>query len=195
VRRLPELGSGHRRFPDLPLLCLAVAHDAVDAGGGAGEPQAERHPERDRESLAERAGGRLDPGQRRAIGMPLEPRAELAEREQLRLRQEAGRGHHSIEGRHAVALGEHDPVAVGPVGASGIDPQAAHEEGRQDVDDRERAARVPGAGVGQHPDDLDPAGPRDRLNPLDVGWGHQESSSMNPAISSARMPAQAISGV
>src|SRR5262249_61790187 len=79
---LPELGSRHGRLPHLTFLDLAVAENAVHAIRLAAETKAERHPQRDRQALAERARGRLDPGQHRSIGMTLERAAELAQRNQ-----------------------------------------------------------------------------------------------------------------
>src|SRR2546423_7415313 len=115
---MAEPGRRHGRFPHLALLDLAVAEDAVDARGRARELGAERQPERDREALPERAGGRLDAGQRDTVGMALERRAELAQRDQRVFGEVAGLRHHAIERRHGVALSEHDAVALPPVWAA-----------------------------------------------------------------------------
>jgi hypothetical protein len=186
---LPELGRRHRRLPHLAFLDLAVAHDAVHAAGRAGQLEAERHAERDREALAERAGGRLDAGQRHAVRVALERAAELAQRDELALREVAGARHHRVEGGHRVALGEHDAVAIGPVRTPGVVPQPAEDDRHEQVDDRKRPARVAGAGVRQHPDDLHAAGPGDRLQ---LGVRHQGFSS---AMASICIPDTAISGV
>src|SRR5262249_28315204 len=93
------------------------------------------------------AGGRLDARQRRAIGMALERRAELAQRDQLLLREVAGPREHGVEGGHRVALREHDTVAVRPVRALGIVAQPPEVEGREDVDHRERSSGMAGARV------------------------------------------------
>src|ERR1043166_685768 len=77
VPGLTELRSFHARLPDLTLLDLAVTEDAVHAIGFRAEAKAEPHSDRDREALAERAGGRLDAGRRLSAGLPLEWTAEL----------------------------------------------------------------------------------------------------------------------
>src|SRR5688572_30491616 len=120
MARLPELRRRHRGLPHLPLLDLAVSENAVDAGGRATELETERHAERHREPFAERPGGGLDAGQRHAVGMTLQRRAQLAKRDQPLLREIAGLGHDGVERRHCVAFREDDAVAVGPVGARGI---------------------------------------------------------------------------
>src|SRR5258706_10518007 len=51
--RRAELGRGHRALPDLPLLDLAVPEHAVDVASLARELEAEGHPHRDRQPLAE----------------------------------------------------------------------------------------------------------------------------------------------
>src|SRR5437867_217991 len=80
-----------------------------------------------------------------------------------------------------------------PVGALGIDPDLLAEVERDEqVDDRVRAARMSGARVRDHADDLDAALTRDGLELCSV---HQARSSMKPAMASTRIPETAISGV
>src|SRR5439155_16582081 len=147
--------------------------------------------ERDRGTLAQRAGGRLDARQRDAIGMTLERAAELAQRDGLALGEVARARHDGVERGHRVALREHDAVAVRPVGLPRIVAQSAENDRRQDVDDRQRAARVAGAGVGQHPDDLHAARAGDRVQ---VPLSHHARFSMKSAIASMRTPETATSG-
>src|SRR6266850_4434314 len=191
MARLPQLRRRHRGFPDLALLDLPVAEHAIDAGRRAAQLEPERQAERDREALAQRAGGGLDARQRGPVGMALERRAELAQRDELFLGKVAGLGQHGIERRDGVALGEHDPIALGPVRPLGIVPQAAEVERGEDVDHRERAARMPGARVREHAQDLNAAFARDRF---ETRLGHQSRSSMKPAISSTWTEGTAISG-
>src|SRR4029450_12015013 len=80
VIRRPEAGSGHRAFPDLALLDLPVADDAVHTRALARELEAEGHARRHRQPLAERARRGLDARQRDAVGMALERAAQLAQR-------------------------------------------------------------------------------------------------------------------
>ena len=126
-------------------------------------------PTRDREPLAQRAGRRFDAGQHGAVGMALQRAAELAQGDELLLGEVAGPGHGRVERGNRVALGEHQPIAVGPRRAMRIVAHAGEEERGDHVDHRERAARMTGAGVGQHPDDLDAAVAGDRLQAGDVG--------------------------
>ena len=82
-----ELVEGRvlRRLPHRPLCHLAVAADDPDAEREAVEPLAgDRHPDADRQALAERPGRDVDPGED-GNGMPLEPRAELPVRAELLL--------------------------------------------------------------------------------------------------------------
>src|SRR6266571_62770 len=188
---LAELRPRHRRLPHLAFLGLAVAEDAVDARAGGAELEPERQSERDRQALAERARRCLDPGQRAPVGMTLEWRAELAERDELRLGEEARPRHDRVERGDGVALGEDDTVPVGPVGALGVVAQPAEVERRENVDHREGSARVSRARVGEHADYLHPAVAGDRF---EARVSHQSSSSMNAAISSTRTPRTAISG-
>ena len=68
-------------LPDRALGHLGVAHHHPHVSGRAVEPHGERHPEADREPLAERAGGDVDP---RQLGhgrrVALDRRAEPPER-------------------------------------------------------------------------------------------------------------------
>src|SRR5216117_354581 len=186
-----ELRRRHRRLPHLPLLDLAVAEDAVDARRSGAELEPERHAERDRQALAERARRRLDAGQGGPVGMALEPRAELAERDELGFVEVARPRHDRVERGDGVALGEDDAVPIGPVGALRVVAQPTEVERREDIDHRERAARMPRACVGEHADDLHPALAGDGD---DTRVRHQSSSSVEAAISSTRTPCTAISG-
>src|SRR3989441_271004 len=188
---LAELRPRHRRLPHLAFLGLAVAEDAVDARAGGAELEAERQSERDRQALAERARRCLDPGQGTPVRMTLERRAELAERDELRLGEEARPRHDRVERGDGVALGEDDTVPVGPVGALGVVAQPAEVERRENVDHREGSARVSRARVGEHADYLHPAVAGDRF---ETRVSHQSSSSMNAAVCSTRTPRTAISG-
>src|SRR5207245_3913712 len=84
-----------------------------------------------------------------------------------------------------------DAVPVGPVGAAGVVAHPTEVERGEDIDHRERAARMPRARVGEHADDLHPAVAGDRC---ETRVRHQSSSSMKVAISSTWTPRTAISG-
>ena len=128
--RLPHRALGH----------LAVAAQAPDAERQAVEPLAgQRDAGRDRQALAERAGGHV--GGRDARGrVALEPRAELAEGQQLLVVDPPGRLEHRVVERRRVALGE-DQVVVGVA-------QVPVDEDGDQVGRRHRRGGVAGAGGG-----------------------------------------------
>ena len=135
------------RLPHRPLGHLGVAAQHPDAVGQAVEPLAgEGDADADREALPERAGGHVrgrDPRRRVA----LQPRVELAEREELLLADDAGRLEHGVVQRRGVTLGEDQVVVGGVVEVGRVEPQiAALEQHRQQVGGRHRRRRVAGAG-------------------------------------------------
>ena len=132
------------------------------------------------------------PGSATRSGWPCSGLPSLRKRDELLLREVPGPRHHRVERRHRVALGEHDAVAIRPVGTLGVVAEATEGDGHEKIDHRERAARMPGPGVGEHADDLHAAVASDRVELACVS--HQRSSSMNPAISSTRTPETATSG-
>ena len=142
-------------LPHRALGQLGVAAEHPDPEVGALEPLAgERDPDRDRQALAERAGGDVDPGDlRRRVA--LQARAELAEGEQLLVVDRAGHLVHAVEQRRGVALGE-DEVVVGRVlGRGEVVAQVPREQHRHQVGGRHRGGRVAGAGGGGGADRVD----------------------------------------
>ena len=121
--------------------------------------------------------------------MALQRAAELAERDELAFREVAGARHDGVERRHRVALGEHDAIAIGPVRPPRIVAQAAEDDRHQQIDHRQRAAGVAGAGVRQHADDLHAARAGDRV---ELAVSHQAPSSAS-AMESIRTPETATS--
>ena len=103
LERLPHRALGH----------LGVAAQAPTRGRAAGRARlpAIATPTADRQALAERAGGHV--GRRDPRGrVALEPRAELAERQQLLVVDRARRLEHRVVQRRRVALGEDQVVVV-----------------------------------------------------------------------------------
>src|SRR6266446_330564 len=194
VIRGPELGRRHQGLPHLALLGLAVAQHAVHPRALPPELEPERHAHRDRDALAERAGGRLDAGQAHPVRMALERAPELAEGDQPVHREEAGSRHAEVLGGDAVALREDEPIAVLPLRAGRVEAQAIEVEVGEDVDHGQRAAGMPGPGVGEHPEELHPPLARDGLELRHVHIRHQSSPSMNPAIASTCTPVTAMVG-
>ena len=93
-------GRRLHRLPDGALGHLRVAEQDPHVGVGAVESKRERHPESDREALAERAGGHVDP--REALGrrgMTLQGGSVGAKRQEQFVVERAGRLQHGVERR------------------------------------------------------------------------------------------------
>ncbi len=120
-----------------------VVAGAVEAGGehALGEREADARGD----ALAERAGGRLDPGRVAVLGVAGGRRAELAEvlevveREAVAAQVERG-----VQEHRRVAGAEHEAVAVGPVGVRRRVVHHARVEHVGERRERHRRARVAG---------------------------------------------------
>src|SRR3989442_4781753 len=117
--------------------------------------------------------------------MTLEWAAELAQGDQALLGKVAGARHRRVHRGHRVALREDQTIALGPVGARRIVAHATEHDRHHEVDDRQRAAGMAGAGVAEHAEDLYPAPASDGRKAR--VW-HQGRSSMKPAMASTRTP-------
>ena len=106
------------------------------------------HPDGVGEALAERAGGRLDARCQAVLGVAGRDAAPLAERlEVLERDLVAGQVEERVEQHAGVAGGQHEPVAIGPVGARrrvAQEPRPDHVGHRRGA---HRRARVPGIGL------------------------------------------------
>jgi hypothetical protein len=151
-----ELGGGHHRLPMEAALVLAVARDDVGAVVLAVHLRRERHPGALREPFAERSGRRFEPRQADALGVALEARPELAQRQQLLDREVAGVRHRAVADRRDVPAREQQPVAVGPVRVLRVVPHQMEVQRGEDVGHVERAARMTGPRCDQRADDADP---------------------------------------
>ena len=122
LERLPHRALGH----------LAVAAQTPDAVRQLVEVlPGERDPDRDRESLAEGAGGDVDPRDLGG-GMAFHTAAEDAEREQLVVRNRAGGLVHGVEEGRGVSLGEDEVVVVRVPGIVEVVVEVLrHEHGHQ----------------------------------------------------------------
>ena len=112
------------------------------------EALGDRHPDRVRHALPQRAGGRLHAGRVAALRMPRRARAPLPERLDLLQRQVVpAQVEQRIEQHRRVAAGEHEAVAIGPGRIGGIVPQ---EPGPEDVRRGGERHRGPGmSGLGR----------------------------------------------
>ena len=107
----------------------------------------ERHADCVREPLPERPGGRLDPGghanlrMARGLAVQLPEAPELLERQRV-----AGQVQQRVQQHRAMAVGEHEAVAVRPAGIGGIVLQIAAPQRLGDLRHAHRHARVPALG-------------------------------------------------
>ena len=121
---------------------IGVVVDDLLAELGGQHLLGERHADRGRDALAERTGGGLDALGVEVLGMARGQAAELAELLELIQRHVgiAGQIQQRIEQHRAVAGREHEAVAVGPVGGSGVEFQELREQHRGDVGGAHRQA-------------------------------------------------------
>ncbi len=108
-----------------------------------------RHADGGGEALAERPGGRLDARRVAIFGMARGFRAELAELLQI-LDVDAGIADEiaeRVEQHRAVSGGEHEAVAVRPMGIGGVEFQKASEQHAGHIGHAHRHAGVAGLGL------------------------------------------------
>ena len=147
---------------------VGVVVDEVAAEALAEDPLGDRHADRVTEALPERAGGDLDAVG--VAGLRMAGRARVVAAEGLdvgELEAVAGEVEHRVLEDRGVAVGEHEAVAVGPVGVGGV---VLEDPAVEDVGQRgegHRRALVPALGPqrgvhGEATDEVDGLG-------LDVG--------------------------
>ena len=165
------------------LLQAAVADEGVgavvDDAGAEARVQVglgHRHAEGVGDALAQRAGGHLDAGGGVELRMTFAARAEVAEGAHLLDADAlvAAEVQQRIQQHRAVAVGQHDAVAVGPGRIGGIELQVPRVQRRRDLGHAERHALVAFAGAhdGVDGEKADGVGqPRRR------GFGHDEPLS------------------
>lgn len=157
------VGGGRRGLPGLPLVAVAVAEQAVHVvaatvhapGEGLAQAEGEAHPQGPRRHL--------HAGRYPYHVVPLQAAAQLAEGQQFIGGEVAGLGQHSVHRRRGVPLAHDEAVAVRPGGVVGVVPEDAEVEGGEDVSAGEGAARVAGAHLGGHADDVAADAPACRL--------------------------------
>ena len=136
----PVVGGEHHRLPDRALVALGVAHEHERAPRAARELRGERRARRDREAVAERAGGEVDAGQD-VVGVRPEPAAVDAEARELVAVDRARLVQRGVQREARVALREHEAVALGIVRPVAL--QHAGVERAEDVRDGQARADVP----------------------------------------------------
>src|SRR5262249_3280627 len=113
----------------------------------------DRHADRDRQSVAEAAGGDLD-ARHFGIGVAAEDAVEAAELAELLLRKEALLLEQHIQGDAAVPLAQDEAVATGPFRVLRVVAQHAVEQHPQHLDERQRRADVAAPAALEHAHDL-----------------------------------------
>ena len=98
-----ELGGRHHRFPVQPALVLAVRRHHVHAPVRVVELRAQRHARALREPFTQRTRRRLERFERYALRVALQPRPELAQRQQFVDRKISGVRHRTVTHRRDVA--------------------------------------------------------------------------------------------
>ncbi len=147
---------------------IGVVVDEVVAEARRGKTLRDRHADGRREALSERAGRRLDAGRVAKFGVAGGGGAELAEILEVgfahaRIAKQVVQG---VEQHGAVAGGEHETVAVGPVGAARVELHEALEEHGRDVGHAHRHAGMTGLGLfdGVHGERADGVCAKARVN-------------------------------
>ncbi len=155
VVELP-VGGVLERLPDRTLGHLAVAGEHPDAvRPGVDRLRSERDADADRKAEAERAGGDVDPGQRRA-GMALQRAAEGAGCEQLFVADRTSCLVERVEQGRGVALGEDQVVVVGVVGVVEVVAEVLLGEHGDQVGSGHRRGGMPGPAHCGRADRVDP---------------------------------------
>ena len=127
-----------------------VVHDLVAVAVEFAGQQllGQRHADRVGDALAERAGGGLDAGGVAVFGVAGGLAVELAEALQLGDRQVvAGQVQQRVDQHRAMAVGEHEAVAVGPLGVGRVVAQVMTPQHLGDLGHAHRRARVAGVGL------------------------------------------------
>ena len=91
------------------------------------------------------------PGRLVHVRVALELGADLAQAHQVLEREVGVAGERRVEDRRGVALGEHEAVALRPVGVGRVVAKDAVVERRDDVGGRQRGVEVARLGDGEHP--------------------------------------------
>ena len=139
---------------------------------------ARQMPDRHRQALAQGARGDLHPGGAGHVGVALQVRADLAQAHQVLAREVAVLGERRVLDRGGVALGEHEAVALAPVGVRRIVAKHPVVEGGDDVGRRQRGVEVAGFRHSEHPHALDAEHGRVALELFDRGLGAGRGSRL-----------------
>ena len=168
-------------LPDRALRRLAVAAEDPDAVRKPVEvlPR-ERHPDADRQTLAQRAGRDVHPRDE-WCGMPLQPAPELPVGHELLVRDRPGGLVDRVEERRGVSLGEDKAVVLGALRCVEVVAEVLRDEDRHQVRGRHRGRRVTGPGRRAAADGVDAQLLSELLPALDVV--HVPSSVVRHGVS------------
>ena len=147
----PQMPGQRNRFVAEALHQAAVAGDHIGivideivAEARIHQPLGQRHADRRRNALPERAGGRLHAGRVAIFGMPRRLRSPLPEGPEFVRRHAlvAGQVQQRIQQHRAVTGRQHEAVAVRPRRIGRIEFEEARKQHRGDVGHAHRHARV-----------------------------------------------------
>gem|GEM_PF-1404837 len=143
---------------------VGVMVDQVVAEAGVEMALGERHADGRRQALAQRSGGRLDPGRVFVLRMARRLRADLTEIPDLVDRHGlvAEQMQQGVEEHRAVARRQHEPVAIWPIGRLGVELEKLREKHGCDIGGAHRHAGMAGLGrlYGVHSERADGIGHR-----------------------------------
>ena len=163
-------------FPDLTLVELAVADDAVGVAAALLDPVAERDTGGRADALTERASRHIHAGDLPTVGVAREPRPGLVDRLEPVQREIAGLSQRGVKAGRTVALGQHEPVTILPVRAGGVYAHLSAVENSKNVCDGDRAANMSESGATDGADSAFADLRTERFQCVEIGLCHDLSS-------------------
>lgn len=141
------VGRRHSCLPNLALVQFAVTQQGVDIQVLAVQFGCRRHTAGHRQALAQRAGGIIDALDLQTVHVLGQAAAVLVQLLEPFAVDKAQIGKNHIQGRAGVALAEDEPVPVGPVGLLGTGPHNVIVQCGQNLNGRQRTAKMAAAGT------------------------------------------------
>jgi hypothetical protein len=143
------------RLVHAPLGHLAVTEEHPAADVQVEQARGERHADRRRQPLPERARRDVDVGKERCR-MSFEPASELPQREELLVGEGAGGLEHGVQQRRRVALREDEPIVVGVARALPVVVEVIGQQDRHQIGRRRAGGRMAGTCRGGRADAVGP---------------------------------------
>nr|WP_265584382.1 hypothetical protein [Streptomyces antimycoticus] len=150
----PVVCGAQGRFPDLSLVQLSVAEQDERGVRAPLEAAAQRHAGPGGQSVAERAGAEVDPGDAGHVRVVAEGVPQAGVFVEFGRVEEVPVGQQRVQRGRRVALAEEETVAVGPVRFTAPQPHHPVVEGGQDLGAGESGRVVAGLGDRDQPHGL-----------------------------------------